>query len=251
MSKPRLFICTPCYGGVEADYVTSRDRLNAALLTRGMPAHFHTVRGDSLITRVRNRAVHAFLKTDCTHLLWIDADLRFRAEDVFAMLDADLDVVGGAYPLKQYDNDRIAYAAAMGSPNILRDAAQLVMSDVGDGARTAKGGFLEVLDVATGFSLVKREVFEKMAAKMPELLVIDDARGPTRDEPYFAYYDCMIEPVTRRYLSEDYAFCRRWQQIGGKCHVYLLAELGHVGKHLFEGSAENEYELELREEDTP
>ena len=45
----------------------------------------------------------------------------------------------------------------------------------------------------------------------------------------------MIDPETKRYLSEDYAFCRRWQQIGGKIYADVQATLGHVGNLPFGG----------------
>ena len=40
---------------------------------------------------------------------------------------------------------------------------------------------------------------------------------------------CMIDPVSKRYLSEDYAFCRRWQQMGGEIYIDITATLGHIG----------------------
>ena len=54
-------------------------------------------------------------------------------------------------------------------------------------------------------------------------------------DDYHACFDCMIDPTTKRYLSEDYAFCRRWQQIGGKIYADLATTLGHVGNLPFSG----------------
>ena len=47
-----------------------------------------------------------------------------------------------------------------------------------------------------------------------------------------------IDPETKRYLSEDYAFCRRWQQIGGKIYADCYTTLGHIGNLPFSGSLE-------------
>jgi hypothetical protein len=95
-------------------------------------------------------------------------------------------------------------------------------------------GFTEVLDGPTGFMLIKRHVFEQMEAKYPELMCQNDHQN--RDlETYHACFDCMIDPVSRRYLSEDYAFCRRWQQMDGKIFADVTTTLGHVGNIRFHG----------------
>ena len=76
-----------------------------------------------------------------------------------------------------------------------------------------------------------------MFAKYPELECQNDHQN--RDlERYIAVFDCMIDPDTRRYLSEDYAFCRRWQQMGGKIFADVMTVLGHVGNIRFHGVLE-------------
>lgn len=65
-------------------------------------------------------------------------------------------------------------------------------------------------------------------------MCVNDHQNKDLDE-YCAIFDCMIDPDTRRYLSEDYAFCRRWQQMGGKIYADVTAILGHVGNLRFSG----------------
>ena len=44
----------------------------------------------------------------------------------------------------------------------------------------------------------------------------------------------MAEPDNGRYLSEDYAFCRRWQSVGGKVFIDARSRLTHQGlQHLY------------------
>jgi hypothetical protein len=96
-------------------------------------------------------------------------------------------------------------------------------------------GFVEVLDGPTGFLMIKRDVIERMYAHYPELNCKNDHQN--RDfEDYCAVFDCMIDPMNRRYLSEDYAFCRRWQQMGGKIFADVTTTLGHVGNLRFHGT---------------
>tara|TARA_B110000858_G_scaffold193996_1_gene247593 strand:- start:3621 stop:4052 length:432 start_codon:yes stop_codon:yes gene_type:complete len=94
--------------------------------------------------------------------------------------------------------------------------------------------FIKILDGPTGFMLIKRDVFTRMSERYPELKCVNDHQN--RDiEDYYALFDCMIDPVSRRYLSEDYAFCRRWQQMGGEIHAHIHTTLGHVGNLPFSG----------------
>jgi hypothetical protein len=72
----------------------------------------------------------------------------------------------------------------------------------------------------------------------PELKCINDHQNKDLDE-YIAVFDCMIDPVSRRYLSEDYAFCRRWQQMDGKIYADVQTTLGHVGNIRFSGQLED------------
>lgn len=69
----------------------------------------------------------------------------------------------------------------------------------------------------------------------PELWCINDHQGRDFDR-YHAVFDCMIDPDSKRYLSEDYAFCRRWQSIGGKIWADIRTTLGHVGNLPFSGN---------------
>ena len=56
--------------------------------------------------------------------------------------------------------------------------------------------------------------------KYPELNYVPD--GPPNNPQahlHWRFFDCMVDPDSGRYLSEDYAFCRRWRDIGGKVFV--------------------------------
>ncbi len=96
--------------------------------------------------------------------------------------------------------------------------------------------FVEVAEAPTGFMVIKRQVFAKLIAHYPQLnYVPDEIRDNAESKYCWLFFDCMVDPETRRYLSEDYAFCRRWRDIGGKVHVDLQSDLGHHGQHVFRG----------------
>ena len=116
----------------------------------------------------------------------------------------------------------------------------------------AKKGFIEVLDGATGFMLIKRNVFKKMALAYPHLRFKSDQHlGDPHDKTFgyhdtsdwnYAFFDTMIEPDTKRYLSEDYAFCRLWQKIGGRIYADIVSGITHMGNYSFKGNVATQFE---------
>jgi len=114
-----------------------------------------------------------------------------------------------------------------------------------------KQGFIEVMDAATGFMLIKREVFIKMAKKYSHLkFKVDQHLGQPHETKYshheksdwnYAFFDTMIDPETKRYLSEDYAFCRLWQKIGGKVYADIMSGLTHYGTYAFHGNVGTQF----------
>ena len=62
------------------------------------------------------------------------------------------------------------------------------------------------------------------------------AGDPLAASPHrFALFDCLIDPATGVYLSEDFAFCRRWTDLGGEIWIDVESRLTHVGPHAFVG----------------
>jgi hypothetical protein len=171
------------------------------------------------------------------------------------MLDLDEDVVTGVYPRKTIDWRKVK-KKAKDNPNISEDelhAASLQYNlNVKDPNKiTVNKGFIEVLDGATGFMLIKRNVFKKMALAYPNLRFKSDQHlGDPHDKTFgyhdtsdwnYAFFDTMIEPDTKRYLSEDYAFCRLWQKIGGKIYADIASGMTHYGNYSFRGNVGTQF----------
>ncbi|WP_144150388.1 hypothetical protein [Paraburkholderia sp. BCC1885] len=234
--KP-LFM-TPCYGGnVAANFTNSLLELNNGLWQMGMRAAIRIDSGESLITRARNQAVARFLlDRSLTHLFWIDADIGFSADQVFRLLLADRDVVAGVYPIKRFDWPEQLPAGLTKETFSQRYLRYPVNAHDGASSEIDGDGFLEVSEAPTGFMCIRRSVIEAMVAQLPELRYVPDGPpdSPLRDLCY-RFFDVMVEPATGRYLSEDYAFCRRWRDIGGRVFVDTQSKLSHQGIYTWHG----------------
>jgi hypothetical protein len=236
----KLRISVPCFGGlIQAVCAHSIMRLTKELQTLGTSYELDFELHESLVQRARNSLTHRFMKSDCTHMLFIDADIQFRPVDVLGLLQADKEMVCGAYPRKRIMEDNVAAAVRRGEKDPFAHAASFVVNvlpgEPGSKEVTlhADNGCVPILDAATGFLLMRREVFIKMAAAMPEILYYSDAQQ-NRGEAMHAFFDCAI--VDGRYLSEDFLFSRRWQNLGGTVWLFLPAELGHVGTYTYRGN---------------
>ena len=232
-----LFVSTPCYGGICLQaYAESILALHRICLKRKIPMMYDSTENESLITRARNVSIARFYKnTRASHFLFIDADISFDPETVIRLIQSNHDVAVAVYPKKCVMWNRAE--ARIDSENLDRVAASLALNFKGYKTPVIDG-FAEVLDGPTGFMLIKREVIARLYEAYPELNCVNDHENKDTDT-YCAIFDCMIDPDTRRYLSEDYAFCRRWQKIGGKIFADVTAVLGHVGNIRFQGKLEN------------
>jgi hypothetical protein len=237
---PSLFLSTPCYGGVCLQaYAESILKLQRMCAQNGVQLMLDTTENESLVHRARNISVARFMiRSQAEYFMFVDADVKFEAESVMRLLASGHDVSCAVYPKKVVMWDQAEHAVKTNDTrNLNKLAASLVMNFKQANAQIVNG-FVEVLDGPTGFLMIKRDVFTRMFERYPELNCKNDHQN--RDfEDYCAVFDCMIDPENRRYLSEDYAFCRRWQQMGGRIFADVTTTLGHVGNIRFMGKLED------------
>ncbi len=240
---PLILIGTPCYGGmVLQGYMESIIQLMTYAASNGFQVSLALLGGDSLITRSRNKLVATFLEMkQATHLMFIDADISFRAEDVHRMLSFDHDLVAGMYPVKNFD---WAQAKQRLTPETsVEQMAESGLHFVGlptpEKDREYRNGCVSGVYAGTGFMLMRRSCLERMILAYPETKYDVAHVYPIpkeRSDSLYALFDCMIEPGTNIYLSEDFAFCHRWRAIGGKVWLDPLCRLTHHGAFRFQGT---------------
>ena len=247
LQKQKPFFATPCYGGqVYESYMRSVIRMIHTFNMNGIGYIHSTIANESLVTRARNNLVAYFLATDCSHLFFIDADIEFDPSAVVSMIIKDEDIVIGAYPKKGIHWENIHKASVAGSKadEIEKFQGDYVLNfkfkDEAQrkaGKLTVQNGLVEVLDGGTGFMCIKRSVIEKMIQAYPECKYVNDINlGEQYEDNCYSFFDTMHCPESNRYLSEDYTFCRRWQQLNGKIWLDPTVNLNHKGTHNFLGN---------------
>jgi hypothetical protein len=245
MSKPFVVVATPCFGGlVNQAYMLSVLKLVQLAAAGEFELDVVLMGGDSLITRSRSVLVSRFLDNPrATHLMFIDADIGFEPDQFLRLLRLDKDFAAGAYPLKQIDWRALPARAVAGEP--LAAAGLSYVGQICAGAELSlEDGFATAKYAGTGFQLIKRRVFEKMIAAYPELKFAN-VHTLTNEKPnsdnLYALFECTIDPETSVYLSEDYAFCRRWRALGGEIWLDLESRLTHAGMSYYEGDCATRY----------
>jgi hypothetical protein len=209
--------------------------LQAICQQKGIEIMVDTTENESLITRGRCISIARFLyKSDCDFFIFIDADIHFNPESVIRLIESGHDVSVACYPKKVIMWDRAEHEILNGGTHDLSRVSSALVMNFKNSHSKIENGFTEVLDGPTGFMCIKRSVIEKMYEAYPQLMCKNDHQNKDLDD-YCAIFDCMIDPVNRRYLSEDYAFCRRWQEIGGKIFADVTTTLGHIGNIRFTG----------------
>jgi hypothetical protein len=246
LQKTKLFIATPCYGGALTEpYFKSILRLVFFFDKHSIPLQFATIANESLVPRARNTLTAFFLRSDCTHLFFIDADIEFKVEDVIRLIAADKDIAVGAYPKKGINWD-IVKKFSITNPEATQDelacagseyAINFQFKDIEKRAIEVQDGLVALKDAGTGFMLIKRNVIERMTKAYPELQYNNDINvDKDLDKHTYALFDTIIEESSKRYLSEDYTFCRRWQDLGGQVWLDPNISLNHYGTIPFRGN---------------
>ena len=241
--KPVVFLATPMYGGMcTGTYTAALMQTPLAFSKAGVQLYYTYMMNESLITRARNSLAYDFLASNATHLMFVDADIGFNPNDIISMVKRDVDIICGLYPKKEIHWQRVADAVGRGVPaNELKDhTGTFVVNLVNNERQEVKlNELMEIQNGGTGFMMIKREVFEALADKVPEYnndmyLAVDTERKPKIIKEYFA---TSIDPdANNRLLSEDYHFCKLARQHGFKIHAAPWVQLSHTGTYIFSGA---------------
>jgi hypothetical protein len=211
-------------------------QLSMALAKWGIMHEICFLGNESLVTRARNKIANNFFsdRTHHSHLLFLDADLGFEANDILAMIALDKELIGLPYSKKKIDWRRVSDAAKKGvSEDVLPNVSAAVVVNWKE-SRFQIDGLVEVNHIGTGLMLIQRGVFSKLADAHPEWnynLMDDEVSGSRKTA--IAFFDTGIQKETRHYLSEDYKFCSDWKDLGGQVWLLPSALTSHLGTYAF------------------
>lgn len=211
-----VFVAMPNYSGELNDLTkASIERLQKDMDARGWSYTTKRIMGDSLLVRARAVLIAEFLASDCTDMLCLDDDLAWDGDEAMRLLDSPADFVGGVYRAKQ--DEPLYFTRWMDKPDLVADPEY---------------GLLEVESIPAGFMKLSRACVERMVNTFPNLQ-FEEPHAPNG----VAWLLFSFELVDNKLWGEDYIFCKRWRDMGGRIFIDPDMTLKHVGKANKDGIA--------------
>lgn len=223
LENRKVFIGIPTYDGklnIKLAYTLAA--LMPVALQHGISVKLGHVSGCSIITMARNSLVHQFLKSDCTELLFIDADVIPTVDDIMRLLAQSTDraLTAGMYPRRAKDKKFFL-------DFYLDEQDELVFD----------GSMMRVNRVGTGFMWINRHVVEEIANQSQTYLGPDGA-GQIQNVFEFSLMD-------GKFVGEDYNFCDKVGMLGYEAWIDVEICLPHVGTEEFTNDFKNEVVVPL------
>ncbi len=213
MEKPKLYIATPAYDGkVFVDYCTSLVSTLQILDKAGIAYELGIENGDCYVAKARNKLARKFLDSDCTHLLFIDADVGWDVEAVSNILIQDYDICLGAYPMKDNEGTFPIKLITDGNRKLINEGLNIQI-EMGP----------------TGFMCIKRKVFETIKEAHPNIEYLAEP-----DLKEWNFFHCGI--IGNQWWGEDFDFCRKANEQGFKIWCYTDVNFRHWGLNKWEGN---------------
>ena len=187
------------------------------------------------------------MRTDFTHILFIDSDIEFPAEAVIDLLDFDKNIVCCACCKDSFNWKRFMYS--MQTEIQSKESLQSRGLDYNYNAKidnenkiikSENKNFIKVKRASTGFMLIKREIINKLCEKHTELIIKTDNLNKANNT-ICGLFCCMIKD--NAYLSEDDSFCERVNDAGSEVWVNIKHNLNRIGKHVFKSDIQNREKL--------
>lgn len=254
LKKKKFMIATPMYGGSATNiFVESVMNVAKIATAHGIPFMHYFLGNESLITRARNYCVDYFLRSDCTHLVFIDADIGFNPMDLLYMVhltepvgstESPYNVVCGAYPKKGISWEKVKKAVDKGLADVNPNELEEYIGDFAFNLLPGQDKFdltkpAKIRHAATGFLCIHRSVFEQFKQKYPEMAYTPDHTRTSDfngERKIHCFFDTGIDPESNHYLSEDYWFSEKINKMGIPIWLCPWMALDHMGTYVFKGN---------------
>ena len=250
-----VVILTPCYGSqCFVNYISSLLNTMSLFTKLGLKLRVEFCKNDSLVSRARNNLIaKAMHDKETTHMIFIDADITWNPVDIIKLILADKNIVGGVYPIKNYDWSKLVnpdkdtvkewidkkngsqLSTTMSDQDMVQHRLMRYNLNYIGNTLEIVNNLTKVRHLATGFMMIRRDTIEKMGRAFPSTKYTDDVGflHGSENEYAFALFDCGVEDG--HYCSEDWLFCSRWSKMGGDVWIDVTINLNHSGVEDFKG----------------
>ena len=252
LKSKSIMFGTPMYGGMcYGEFMQSALETCRFLTKHEIKHDFFSIMGESLIPRARNFISDFFVRSDFDYLMFLDADIKFSVDDIITILhyaeeNDDMKIICGAYPRKMINWEAINFASKSNiveNSNNLEDfTSEFFINPLENSDRINLNKPSKILYGGTGFMLIKKEVFLKIKENHEERIYKSDHDGVSgfkEESNMVAYFDCIIDKKSKRYLSEDYMFCQIAKDLGIDTWLIPWINLTHIGVYSYKGNMNN------------
>src|SRR5210317_2528151 len=250
----KIFVAIPCHSEISIHTCQSLLVLKQECMQKGMLVSFSLMKS-SLVQQGRNLLVSEFINDSMKYdyLLFIDFDIDFQASTIFKMIEKDKDLIACPYPMKTFDWNkswrRLNDEKIDQAEHLQKSGFTFPIKVNNKNEITVTNGVMELSHAPIGCMLIKRSVIEKMIKHYPELKINQPTivNGKEVFKPnFYNLFDCLHDPKTKEFYGEDFGFCKRWTDMGGKVHAYVLDYITHVGEYQYSGRLWDELQYTKR-----
>ncbi len=210
----KVLLATTAYDSPDASYTFSIQRSRQALAEAGIQTGYLLLSGNCHVDDARNVVVQNFLLSDCTDLVFLDADVSWEPEALVELCRYDCDLVGGVYPFRRDD---------------IKARGRMPVRMIEGVFKPDESGLLEVEGLPTGFMRIRRKVLETLVEDADHYFNRHDSRSRVP-----ILFERTLLDKTR--MGGDINFCAKWRAAGGKVYAAYEMRLGHTAKAVIHDS---------------
>lgn len=231
-----LLICVFCYDKPAPETMDSLAETRALLTRCGISHKVRRSQGMSLLPIARNYSGKFLDESGFTDLLLIDDDMQWSAWDVIKLLASPQDVIAGVGKRKDVRRDSDVNSWCFSLPDSFESDGELTVDQY---------GAIEVSRVGTAFLRIRRNVFETIAEKRPDLW---RKHVTSQGEACGGYSKAFaITDIGGVEAGEDYSFCNLWRDLGGSVWIDPTIRLVHWGRQGFSGEVAGLFDMSPEE----
>jgi len=207
----KVVFATPSLAGPRPEYIAALEASVPVLDAAGIEHGLTQVLGNPYISGARAELLTKAMNAGADIVVYLDYDLSWRPADLLTLIETPGDVVAGTYRFKK-DNEEY-----MGGWHVHADNRPVLRPD----------GCFKANRVPAGFLKITRQAVDWFAKAYPHLTFGDDRKSVD------LFNHGALDGV---WMGEDYAFSRRWEDMGEELWIVPDLDLTHHGDKPYLGN---------------